>query len=88
MTAGWDYAATAETLVRYFARMEATEGPAWTAGRVAAEAWRRLVLTGSATPTDLDTLSSLIEVAEGDGSALIELRLAVVSWSEALPSDD
>ncbi|MBR7838276.1 hypothetical protein KDL01_33700 [Actinospica durhamensis] len=80
---GIDYPRFVHAMARYFKRMEASHGAAWSAGRSAAALWEQL-LAGS-TDADLAELDGLMRVGSGDTcSAWQEMTLLYPAWrSEA-----
>ena len=76
---GIDYTTFVPAMARYFMRMEASHGAAWSAGRSAAARWEQL-LAGS-TDADLAELDALMRIGAGDtGSAWQEMTLFYPAW--------
>ena len=76
-----DYPTFARSMVRYFTRLEATHGDAWTSGRLAAEAWAALLATSEREASELIRCDELILCgASNTASAWIELTMFYEVW--------
>ena len=76
-----EYLESALALDRYFLRRDDGRTPAWTAGRLAAQAWARLIADSAWEPSDLSRLDELVHRGARESSeAWVELTTLYHDW--------